>query len=91
MAFALMEILCQLSEMSDIFKDSQTGFPYPKAYDTDVGTGGHRWHAPHLSQLLGKVPLCSLKICQFLLMRVPLNTCAPPLFKYFLRPWHMIP
>ena len=38
-----------------------------------VGTGGT---CPHFRKLLVKVPLCSLKNCQFLFMRVPLNTCA---------------
>ena len=49
---------------------------------TDVGTARHSRHVlPTFHKLLGKVPLCSSKSCQFLFMRVPLNTCAPPTFR----------
>ena len=44
----------------------------------DVGTGEHMGHVPLTFHILsGKVPLFSLKSCQFLFMSVTLNTHAP--------------
>ena len=43
----------------------------------DVGVRETQGACTPTFQLLGKVPHCSLKRCQFLFMRVPLNKCAP--------------
>ena len=48
-----------------------------------IVTGVHKGHvpfSPHFSQSIRKVPLCSLKCCLFLFMRVPLRKCAPTTF-----------
>ena len=48
--------------------------------------GAEGARTPTFHNLLDKVPLCSLKCCQFLLMRMPLNTCIPHFLNDFYVP-----